>query len=756
MPSLYNAPLKPINAGEKTHPYEHAAKLFLTDNFRLAPKQSFLYYVVINVNQSIGQSLVSIFNSSVQTVSSLSLSEQYEVGLMVKRIDLPRYTVNTKTYNAYNRKNIVTGSLQYDPITVSFHDDAADVVNKFWNDYYTYYYRDSDYQPELYQVPHKYTNRLRTKWGFSPLNRQLLPFLRDIQIFSLHNKRFTEYKLINPFITSWRHGEHDSSQDSGLMTNSMTVNFETVKYRVGTVNPIDVNGFAVLHYDNVQSPISTSTTNIYTNAGILGAIGTAGSTDLARPDGQGSGRGVLSNILSAYNLLNNVKNANFRNLANQTIGQLGLKAINGAVFGGANNYVVPTLSSTPGYGSATTMTATNDTVKGNPYAQSITQQSGPVSNFTTAGAAVSIGVPGVIQSTQSIVERGVETATVAGSAATSILFAQLAPTTGNIPINPATGQPYNIQTNTFIIGDNGQAISTKFNPNQSIGAFNPGNVEANSVSTQQITDGSFTTTVRTYTDGTRVGFDSNGNQLYVVPGRTQVDLEEANRQVNRALNVDTAAGVRYVTDPQTGLVTAVGGTSAQIGNTISQGVAGITGFVAGIKVYEALNKTGLGKSVFGQIVSASVSAGIGQGLFKITNNLVNPLINSFTGQIGAAWNNSIKNIQTSEGQWVGNGGYYPGIGVLNKQSETPTINNSRLETYKNGDVYMVDSNGNRTLIDNVGPANQQTYLDTNNPSNAVPIDSNGNSLAYQGPDEYSAYGLSLDQYRPEAQAVGLL
>ena len=96
-------------------------------------KQAFLYYVVINVNQSVGQSLVGMFNSSVGNITDQDLTEQYEVGLMVKRIDLPKYSIATKTLNAYNRKNIVAGNIQYEPITVAFHDDAADVVNKFWN-----------------------------------------------------------------------------------------------------------------------------------------------------------------------------------------------------------------------------------------------------------------------------------------------------------------------------------------------------------------------------------------------------------------------------------------------------------------------------------------------------------------------------------------------------------------------------------------------------------------------------------------------
>ena len=167
MPSLYNADLKPLGAGVSTHPYQLATRLFLDDNYRLAPKQSFLYYVCINIDSGILQSINSILSGSFsEGTSSQTISEQYEAGLLAKKVDLPKFTLTTKTMNAYNRKNIIQTGITYDPINITFHDDAADVVTTFWNDYYTYYYRDSDYDPTLYQVPHKYQPRLREGWGF--------------------------------------------------------------------------------------------------------------------------------------------------------------------------------------------------------------------------------------------------------------------------------------------------------------------------------------------------------------------------------------------------------------------------------------------------------------------------------------------------------------------------------------------------------------------------------------------------------------
>ena len=54
MAALYNSGLKQLG-NNPTQPYDHAAKLFLADNYRLAPKQAFLYYIVINFDPALTQ-----------------------------------------------------------------------------------------------------------------------------------------------------------------------------------------------------------------------------------------------------------------------------------------------------------------------------------------------------------------------------------------------------------------------------------------------------------------------------------------------------------------------------------------------------------------------------------------------------------------------------------------------------------------------------------------------------------------------------
>lgn len=701
MASLYNADLKPIGTNEKTRPYDHATKLFVADNLRLAPKQTFLYYVVLNVNQSVLAGLTPMAGASTGAISSQTLFEQYEAGLLVRRIDLPKFTISNKTYNAYNRKNIITNAISYDPISVTFHDDAADVVNKFWNDYYTYYYRDSDYNPELYSVPHKYNDRLRSKWGFTPLNRQLIPFLRDIQIFSLHNKRFTEYRLINPIITSWRHGTHDSSPNNETMTNSMTLAYETVKYRVGTVNPVDVNGFSILHYDTTPSPISTSTTNIYSNAGLIGAIGAAGSQDLARPDGQGSGRGVFGEILGAYNLYKNIKNINFNSAAQLTIGQFGASAINGALNSSLTGLVFPTAAGAPGYGSGgTSMLGQNSTVASSPYPNSVQVNSGGALTTLATGAGVTVGGAAIAvgQTAQSAVERGIDSSTSQQSPYGQQV-AQIPVAFGGIPFNAQTGQP-NVGANQLLTLQNGTFVPAAFSLNSN--GFSPTNVDLNLAKAPVTFNGQsgYPVTLRSYADGSSVAFDQSNNVLYTIPAGSQAytpqQLEQINVNAMRSLNINVETGTRFITNPQTGVVTAVGGTTAQISNTLSQSFGAVGGVLAGQKVYQSLARTGLGNSVLGQVVAGSIGAATTGAVYKVTNNLLQPILNQGVGGVGLVFDNVAKGVRNVVGTFTGMGGPMAIQPTENIVSTEFLPGGGSITTYRNGETLSEDAAGNIT------------------------------------------------------------
>lgn len=261
---------------EMLRDYRHAARIFVDNNFRLSPKYGFLFYVEFDFNP---------------LVTNVSNTTAQEMGMIVKRVDLPKFSIETKTHNAYNRVNIVQNKIKYDPVTISFHDDQADNVRNFWYDYYSFYYRDSDYADATYGAISKYQSRPAFDWGYTPRptvgyntynGNQPYQYIQAIRIYSLYQKNFSEYELVNPTIVSFQHGEHVNGENTATLQHEMRVQFETVKYQTGYVTESTVGGFVDLHYDNTPSPIAPEVgTAIIDNAQGGYSVASNTITDLA-------------------------------------------------------------------------------------------------------------------------------------------------------------------------------------------------------------------------------------------------------------------------------------------------------------------------------------------------------------------------------------------------------------------------------------------------------------------------------------------
>ena len=123
--------LKQLVGGDTMKDYQHAARLYLDDSFRLSPKNKFLYHVVFNINP-------------LATGSAVSGAEKIELGMIVKRTDLPSYNFNVEPKNQYNYKNYVQTGITYLPVTITLHDDMGDVATAFWKSYYQHYIVDTN------------------------------------------------------------------------------------------------------------------------------------------------------------------------------------------------------------------------------------------------------------------------------------------------------------------------------------------------------------------------------------------------------------------------------------------------------------------------------------------------------------------------------------------------------------------------------------------------------------------------------------
>jgi hypothetical protein len=226
--------------------YQHASRLYVDDNYAYSPKVGFLYYVVFNINP------YAIIDQEWRNKSSM------DVGLLVKKVDLPKFTIATETLNQYNRKTVVPTKLTYTPVSVEFHDDNFDIINKLWVNYYKHYFADSSYGTTG-EVPVAFRD---TKYGETDYqygiydNNTKVPFLTSVEIYSLHQQNFTQVTLINPKITEWAHDSLNQAEGSKTMQNRLQLAYENVLYDYGQiVAETDPPGFTAVYYDKTPSPL---------------------------------------------------------------------------------------------------------------------------------------------------------------------------------------------------------------------------------------------------------------------------------------------------------------------------------------------------------------------------------------------------------------------------------------------------------------------------------------------------------------------
>jgi len=330
MPNIFDGFLKQIAEGDNVKDYQHAARLFVDNNYELSPKYTWLFHVYFDLNPEL---------------TTIQQRQQIEAGMLVKTTDLPRFRVDTKTYNNYNRPSIVQSKVRYEDINITFHDDSANIIRKLWFDYYNYYYRDMDNNygdatgslNPIYLRHNKQVlgqRALYNKFGYSPRkdSSTSTQYIQAIRIYSLHQKRFSEYTLINPIINSFRHGSHTNGQD-GTLENVMSISYETVLYAGGATRV--ARGFADLHYDKSPSPLTPAGGG--TNS-ILGPGGLVNVLDEVITDGAGGNWGS-----SAFKLVRGYqknKNVDLVNLAKGELVQAFTNVLRDSASTGSFNFGV--------------------------------------------------------------------------------------------------------------------------------------------------------------------------------------------------------------------------------------------------------------------------------------------------------------------------------------------------------------------------------------------------------------------------------
>ncbi len=276
--------------------YQHASRLYLDDNFKLMPKQKFLFHVVFNTDESL-------------FVNGFEPNTKLQLNMLVKQCDLPKYDMSYEEKVQYNKKMYAATRIAYEPVNITFHDDHADTVNAFWKKYYEYNIADPvgmNSDNVISATKDDYFDAIDTratnKFGMDTPRKRKKPYLRGVEIFVLHKQRFTSMTLVNPVIGSFSHDNLDQADGAGVLNNTMQILYETVIYKAGVINRDTVPGFATINYDRSPSPLTVlggGTNSIFGPGGVVDGIGSV--------LGNVRSGNILGAILGAANTYNNAK-----------------------------------------------------------------------------------------------------------------------------------------------------------------------------------------------------------------------------------------------------------------------------------------------------------------------------------------------------------------------------------------------------------------------------------------------------------------
>ena len=214
--------------------YHHAAKSFASDaGYIKAPYKGSGFHV----NMS--------FNSIVERTNSIQTKD---ISVLVRSTDLPEVRFETETLNQYNRKRIIKKKVEYQPIRINFRDDIAQNVRSMWIAYNQYYSADSNYPGKnFFQYDDVYNDSpFSRRYGLD--NKSQVPFINNIDIYSMGDKTYSKQSLVNPLITSAAFTDHDYSDIGRTQELALTIEYETILYSRGGTD--DIPNFGINNNSN--------------------------------------------------------------------------------------------------------------------------------------------------------------------------------------------------------------------------------------------------------------------------------------------------------------------------------------------------------------------------------------------------------------------------------------------------------------------------------------------------------------------------
>ncbi|RYF12645.1 MAG: hypothetical protein EOO77_17090, partial [Oxalobacteraceae bacterium] len=192
-----------------------------------------------------------------------------DLGFLVKSVDRPSVEPKTEELNQYNKKRVIHTGYKIGATRLTLYDTADSMVMRMWAEYAKYYFGDfrhqtsssttttnsssSDWQFDT--VLQNFNDSSKSGFGFSPQSSTstassttsdyTVPFFFDtISVYQVFGKKYVQFDLVNPKITSFDPDELDYS-NSEVASFTMQVACEAVIYK-NDFQPQDISGDAFL------------------------------------------------------------------------------------------------------------------------------------------------------------------------------------------------------------------------------------------------------------------------------------------------------------------------------------------------------------------------------------------------------------------------------------------------------------------------------------------------------------------------------
>lgn len=190
----------------------------------LLPRQKFQFSVNISHLQPSGGG---------STLTNLQLDR-------IASIDMPSYSSNTTSVNAFNKKKLVQTGISYEPITIMAYDtrdgDQPGSIENFLREYFTYYYAGTfNADAERFTQTHDLINFTLDNSGAGYKLQQQKYFVNNIVVTRKHLADETANQIIyyNPIISAVQGDTLDYS-DSGAVMWRLTFSYEAINVVSGT------------------------------------------------------------------------------------------------------------------------------------------------------------------------------------------------------------------------------------------------------------------------------------------------------------------------------------------------------------------------------------------------------------------------------------------------------------------------------------------------------------------------------------------